>query len=54
MRGNCLSYEMFKGVNYGSFFFFYEIGLEVAFGFHYDLPWMAYFPATYLYQPADL
>ena len=57
MRGNNLSYEIFKGVNCGgSFFFFYEIGLEVASGFRYDLPWMwtTSFPPTYLSPPAGL
>ena len=38
MRGNNLSYKMFKVVNCGGFFFPYEIGLEVASGFRYDLP----------------
>ena len=55
MRGNSLSYEMFRGVNCeGSFF--YEIGLEVASGFRSDLPWMwtASFSPTYFSQPAGL
>ena len=39
MRGNILSYEIFRGVNWrGFFFFFYEIGLEASSGFCFDLP----------------
>ena len=57
MRSNNLSYEIFRGVNCGApFFFFYEIGLEAASGFRYDLPWMwtASFSSSYLSQPAGL
>ena len=53
MRGNNLSYEIFRGVNYGALLS-YEISLEVASGFHSDLPWMAFFPPVFLSQPAGL
>ena len=55
MRANNLSYEMFKGVNYGALFF-YEIGLKVTFSFHSGLPWMwtASFRSAYLSQSSGL
>ena len=57
MRGNNLSYEMFRGVNCGGFFFFfYEIGLEVSSDFCSGLPWtwVASFPPAYPSQPSGL
>ena len=56
IRGNNLSYEIFRGVNCGGSFFFYEIGLEATSGFRFDFPWMwtASFPLAYLSQLAGL
>ena len=59
ISGNNLSYEIFRGGGGGELrgtLSFYEIGLEVAFGLRYDLPWMraTSFPLTYLSQPVGL
>ena len=52
MRGNNLSYEIFREVNCGVLSF-YETGLGVAFGLCSDLPWTwtTSFLSTYLSQP---
>ena len=56
MRGNNLSYEIFRGVNCGGSFFFFETSLGVTFGLRFDLCWMwtAFFPSVYLSQSANL
>ena len=54
MRGNSLSYEIFRGVNYRGSFFFYEISLKVASSFRSYLPWIATFLPSYLSQSVGL